>query len=463
MKTLWNSLEYFYLKIINSIAFYPTLVTTMGLVLFFVVYNVEYAEKMISVKEEIPFLLVSTREDARLVLGTLVGSIISLMVFSFSMVMIVLNRASTSLTPRVLPGLISDRTHQIVLGTYIGTIIYCLLLIISFQEEGDHHIPSMGVLIAMIAGIACLCLFIFFIQSISTSIQVSYILKQIYVTTKKTLEMRLIDELQSKDTLPSIDIWTPYCVRQSGYLKRIDLKGLTQYAKKHDLQIFISKPIGYLVTDDFPLLQINNANVNEEILENISCYFQFYDEDVLEDHYLFGFRQISEIAVKSLSPGINDPGTAIKAIDFLTMLLNKRVTKNERLFAKDKDGEVRVLLTPVTFSELLFTTLLPIREYGKYDVNVLKQLLLTLKHAIHATQKNDSDEQKEAYLTDIKALVDSCAEMMDSSIPNQLDRTQLIAILERIRELMPTHLKTCVIENLNAASANKITAKSVCD
>ena len=124
--------------------------------------------------------------------------------------------------------------------------------------------------------------------------------------------------------MPNTESWHSYSIPQHGYLKRIDMEGLTKYVCKQDIQVAITCHVGFLVMEGYPLLKINKTNIEKETLECLSTFFKFYDEDVLDDHYIFGFKQISEIAVKSLSPGINDPGTAIKAIDFLALLLSQR-------------------------------------------------------------------------------------------------------------------------------------------
>jgi uncharacterized membrane protein len=106
------------------------------------------------------------------------------------MVMVVSNNASASLSPQVIPGLISDKGHQKTLGFSLGTILYSLLLITSIEQNSTTRIPSLGVLISLGFGIACLGLFVHFIHSISRSIQVEYILNNLYHTTLKKLDAR---------------------------------------------------------------------------------------------------------------------------------------------------------------------------------------------------------------------------------------------------------------------------------
>lgn len=119
----------------------------------------------------IAVVLVDSVEDGRLILGTLVASTISLMVFSFSMVMVVLNQASSNLSPRLLPGLITVKDNQVVLGFYLGTVCYCLMLILNIHPNAETaRIPAFGILIGMCLGLSCLGFFTYFIHWISQAI-----------------------------------------------------------------------------------------------------------------------------------------------------------------------------------------------------------------------------------------------------------------------------------------------------
>ena len=456
MSNIGKFLQRLYYRTTNSIAFYPTLIAIAGLIIFFWISSIEYSEYTIKLKQKIPMLLITNRDEARLVVGTIVSSIITLMVFSFSMVMIVLTTASSSLSPRVLPGLISNKSHQVVLGVYLGTIIYSLLLIITFQDKGDYHIPSLGVLLAMLSGITCLCLFIYFIHSISKAIQVQNIVLTIHTAAIESMNKLLSEEDQDKDKVPDSSSWSSYNVTKTGYFKKVNISGLMKYAKEHDLQILIRKPVGFFVVRHFPFLKINTENLSDEVINDISSYFHFYSEDIVKDHYNFGFQQISEIAVKALSPGINDPGTAIKALDFLSILFEHRMTLNETVYKEDDDGCVRIIFSPISFHKLMFYTLIPIREYGKGDVVVLLQLLETLRNIVYAANA------REAYLQAASSILKSCVEAMETSLTNPLDRQQIHDYLDSINELLPKGFRVYQLSNIDNVEGGGLKKKRIC-
>jgi len=424
MKHWINLLSKFYYRVVNSIAFYPTLIAIGFLIFSIFVMRIEFNELVIELKNNIERVLVHDPNNARLILGTIVGSIISLMVFSFSMVMIVLNRATSTLSPRVIPGLISDKFHQIVLGFYLGSIIFSLILIVNIDAPGvDFSVPSLGIFFSMMLAIVCLGLFVYFIHSISQKIQVDYILNDIYKLTKK--ELSNVDTENAKREMPDTSEWTSCVATNSGYLKKIDGNGLTEFCKKHEIKLRVKVSIGAFVVKEYPFFEISK-DLEDDIKDQIRSYFTLYTEERVSDHYLFGFKQISEIAVKALSPGINDPGTAVKALDLLSDLFAKLMTIDEKNYIQNSDGDPLVFIIPVPFHEVMFQIIVPIREYGKTDVSVLVRLLDCVKHMIY------SDGHRKKFTSLLIEYVDNFLVCSNKYLDNDLDKK---SVNERLKEI----------------------------
>ena len=115
-------------EIHNKIAFYPTLFAIAGFLLSFLMIILENRGISKYLVEEMPGLVVNSGDTALTILSACITGLISMMVFSFSMVMVLLNQASNNYSPRLLPGLISDKNHQIILGIYLATILYCIFI-----------------------------------------------------------------------------------------------------------------------------------------------------------------------------------------------------------------------------------------------------------------------------------------------------------------------------------------------
>lgn len=417
-----------YIQIINSIAFYPAIISIGFLLFSLLIMRIEYTPFIIDIKKGLKPMLVQGLDNARLILGTVSGSIFSLMVFSFSMVMLVLNRASSTLSPRVIPGLITKKSHQVVLGMYLGTIIYCLILIVNIQSEtAEYQIPTLGILLAMIFAITCLGMFVYFIDSISKSIQVDNILQRIFKKTLRQLRNAGIPETPA--SLPNTDGWFTIYSSRSGYMKQIELKNLARICQANDLTVKVTENPGFFFVSDYPIAKVSRK-VDAEIADDIRNCFIFYIEEHVSDHYLFGFKQISEVAVKALSPGINDPATAIKSLDMLSILFIEKMELNEKNYITDDRGKLLIFFQEPSLEELLFVNLTPIREYGKTDATIMLKILESLKNLAYA------DKDKQEYQNVLTKYMQSMIFSAEKHIHNDLDLEQIDAMIDRINYLL---------------------------
>ena len=423
MSAVTNRLFRLYHRVTGSIAFYPTLIA-VGLASLCVVTIVLEMTWLQPYKEDLDLGLVKNADNARLILGTLVGGIISLMVFSFSMVMVVLNSAASSLSPRVIPGLISSRSHQVVLGVYLGTIINSLMLISTIQEGDDINLPSLGIFLALGLAVICLCLFVYFIRSISLSIQVDFILNRVY---KQTLAQLRTRRRQLQDShgpaWPDDAQWSVVRARRSGYFKALNVTAAHGVLDEHDARMTVQVHYGFFVMPGHPLMRIDRE-LDDDCTNRLLDCFDFYVEEYAHRHFFFGFKQIVEIAVRALSPGINDPGTAIKAIDMLSVLLAERMEMPDHEVAHAQDRP-RIFIRELNLHQLLQMTFGPQRRYGADDLLVLQALLQACKNLLYAAKDADTER---VLLRHAQAVVDQAA----ISLSGALDRQ---AMVEAVRSL----------------------------
>lgn len=423
MSAVTNRLFRLYHRVTGSIAFYPTLIA-VGLASLCVVTIVLEMTWLQPYKEDLDLGLVKNADNARLILGTLVAGIISLMVFSFSMVMVVLNSAASSLSPRVIPGLISSRSHQVVLGVYLGTIINSLMLISTIQEGDDINVPSLGIFLALGLPVICLCLFVYFIRSISLSIQVDFILNRVY---KQTLAQLRTRRRQLQDShgpaWPDDAQWSVVRARRSGYFKALNVTAAHGVLDEHDARMTVQVHYGFFVMPGHPLMRIDRE-LDDDCTNRLLDCFDFYVEEYAHRHFFFGFKQIVEIAVRALSPGINDPGTAIKAIDMLSVLLAERMEMPDHEVAHAQDRP-RIFIRELNLHQLLQMTFGPQRRYGADDLQVLQALLQACKNLLYAAKDADTER---VLLRHAQAVVDQAA----ISLSGALDRQ---AMVEAVRSL----------------------------
>lgn len=378
-KYLSNTLKYI-LKLESKIAFYPALLSVSGLIFAFLMFYFESKGISGYLLDQAPVLVVNDTETARTLLTTFIGGLISIMVFSFSLVMILLNQASSNFSPRVLPGLISNRRHQFILGIYNSTLLYCIFTLVSIEPDGnEYQLPGFSVLLAIVLMTLCLGAFIYFIHSISQEIQVNNIMEDIFNTAESRLN-KLIDlEDDIKKEFPETTSWNTIRSKHSGYFQDMNTKALQIIIEREDLKLEIIPLKGTYILKDLPILKIDKE-IDEQVLSEIFSTLHFSKSELIEDNYILAFKQITEIAVKAMSPGINDPGTAINAIDYLTELFALRLQKKDTDILYNNDENPILKMNTVNFDDLLFQVMAALRTYCKHDIVIVQKLFFMLTY-----------------------------------------------------------------------------------
>lgn len=407
MINLWNKIFNLYNYLESKIAFYPTIITLGGILFTLFMYyleaNHQASEWVISV---LPQLEIKKADTAQTLLGTIIGGLISLMVFSFSMVMVVLNQASSNFSPRLLPGLISNKNHQYVLGFYLATIIYCILIFLSVESGQDsNNLPVCSICMGIFFTICCLGLFIYFIHSISQAIQVNNISKNIYCVAAEKLKQLAAN---SKEEFTGFDNTNAFIYRATrvGYYNKVNYKALEKVLKnKPELNIFVTVVRGQFVQLNTCLFK-TNVDIDTEIAEEIAACFQYTEGEIITENYVLAYKQLTEIAVKAMSPGINDPGTAILCLDYLTALLKLRLPLAD---APDvvRLGNQYLMENKVSFKEIISTIFAELRNYCTHDVVITRKMIETLNYL---NEQPHYSKQYKAIITQEKTLVQEDAQ-----------------------------------------------------
>jgi len=404
MNQLKNYLLKLYRNIISSIAFYPTIILLGFFLLAILVLTLDHDNKITKyLLEQVPFLIINNADTARLILSTFIAGLLSLTVFSFSMVMIILSQASSNFSPRLLPGLIANRKHQIVLGSYLGTIIYSVLVLIAISPSGDAYtLPGFAILLGIVFGISCLGVFVYFIHSISQEIQINNILKKVFERTKRRL-LSLQTRTDKEINLPDTQQWAKVYSTENGYYQGINQNLLITLATEFNTIIEIIAIKSVFVLKGIPILKSQKQLSKEEEEKILQC-LQYSSDPMDNGSYMNGIQQISEITVKAMSPGINDPGTAINAIDYLSELLALRVQVIDNEYYKDKKETLRVIQQTISFQDLLYELLASLRQYCKHDVLITKKLLLMLEYLLGLS--SSKEDMRKILHTQIDILVE---------------------------------------------------------
>ncbi len=424
MKQIFYRTLSFFNIVESKIAFYPTVMAIWGIFFAFLMMYFESLGISKYLLDKAPVLVVDNGNTALTILSALISGLISVIVFSFSMVMLLLSQASSNYSPRLLPGLISNKKHQIILGTYLSTILYNIFILFSIQPTGDkYQLPGFAVLMGILATVICIYAFIFFIHNISQAIQISNILKRIYQESSARLESLLSKEEEHIKPFPDSEGWHEYYSKDNGYLQNISYTNLIDICEEKDTKLFILPIKGIFVLKGLPIFR-SQKELDEETVTSILNNFNFAREELIEDNYILGFKQITEIIVKAMSPGINDPGTAINAIDYLTELFAMRMQKKDtNIIRREEVPYLRI--TTINFKDLLYQVMAPIRTYCKHDVTLAQKLLVMLNYLLHQPTYNEDykaavKQEIDSLLTDAKNAVDNerDLEVLDSLSKN---------------------------------------------
>lgn len=393
MKKLYHRARSLFNSIRSKIAFYPTVLSVFGIALSVVMLGVEQMNISSELKENVPAFIVESGDTALAVLSVCIGGLISMMVFSFSMVMLLLSQASSNYSPRLLPGLISDKNHQIILGTYLATILYNIFILFAVEPTDDSYsLPGLSIFLGILLTIVCLCAFIYFIHKISQSIQVNNILDTIFSKSISRMKTIIQVENETRNTtlveFPETIHWSVYTISKSGYFQNVSVRNLLKLCAEKDLKIYLTIPKGMFVLQNSPFIKTSRP-VDEAIITEIVSNISFQRGELVEDNYILAFKQITEIAVKAMSPGINDPGTAINAIDYLTELFSLRMKKTNSS-EYHHNGQMLVKIASVDFDELLFNSMASLRTYCKHDPILVQKLLWMLSYLAGEEAANKS-------------------------------------------------------------------------
>lgn len=409
----------------SRIVFYPTLLAFFGFLFAMIMLLLEKRGISKYLVEQAPILVVDNGDTAMTILSALISGLISVVVFSFSMVMLLLSQASSNYSPRLLPGLISDKRHQVILGVYLFTILYCIFVLFSIQPTGDkYQIPGFSVLLGIMETVICIYAFIYFIHNISQSIQISNILQGIFETAKRRLNELIDKEENDLEEFPNTEDWFEYHSEKSGYLQNVSFTNLIDICEKQETQLHILPIKGIFVLNGIPLFK-SKKKLDENTVKKILANFNFAREELVSDNYTLAFKQITEIIVKAMSPGINDPGTAINGIDYLTELLGIRMQKKDTNKIR-RDEKLYIKMNTVDFDELIYNIMASIRTYCKHDV-VIVQKLLQMFHYLKKQQSQDS-----SYCEVLDKEAANLVKDAEQNIENQVD-------IVRIKQLASTY------------------------
>lgn len=376
LEALWNRLT-------DSLWFVPAIITVAYSVAAFLMVQVDI-HLIGSLDRRGFWLFAGSAEGARGVLSAIATSIITVTGVVFSVTIVALQLASTQFTPRVLRNFTADRSNQVVLGVFIGTFIYTLLvlrIVRAPMEETTALVPSTSVTLAVLLAVVSIGFLIFFIDHAARSVQASVIIHRVTAETLDTIGHLFTgtEDRALGDELPAAQA-AYVTAEKAGYIQGIDAERLDEVAGENGLLIQIRPRMGDYVLPGSTLAILWPAGTAGAVAERIRSAFLLGDERTPHQDPAFGVLELVDIAVKALSPGINDPTTAKICLDHLAqILLAWGRHPPPTTTVRDDDGRLRLVIPAVSFAEITELAFGQVRHFGSAHPHFTVELIGTLR------------------------------------------------------------------------------------
>jgi uncharacterized membrane protein len=404
----------------------PTIEVIGALCLFAVTYSIDQAAYHGDIT--LPHWVNNGSADAaRQVLTAIAAAVITVVGLVFSITIVALTLASTQFGPRMLRNFIRDRGTQITLGTFVATFVYAVVALgsISHGSRGDF-VPHLSITVALALVLASLGVLIYFISHVAKSIQLPEVIAGIARDLAVAIDAEAVvdatpdgveagpsvTELRLRMAESGVAVPAP----RSGYLQFVAYDLLVGLATEADGVIRLLHRPGHFVVEGLPLATVWPADAAPEITRSLRHAHVTGPHRTLVQDLTFAIDQLVEIAIRALSPAVNDTFTAITCIDWLSDGLCKISARwGPKLVHRDARGNVRVLAADITFTRFVERAFDKIRQASRGMPAVMIRQLDALGKVMTYTT---SDDQRAALLDQAEMILRASEE----SVPEKSDR-----------------------------------------
>jgi uncharacterized membrane protein len=330
---------------------------------------------------------------AQVILAGIAASIMTVVSIVFAILLMTLTLASMQFSPRIILSFTRDRVTQWTLGIFLGTFSYCMVALPAARSLPKPFAPVATVLGAMLLAVACVCWLLFFIHHIAQAISVNQIVDKIASETEAMIDEMMPlphrqHRLDNENPLRGHTFETAVLSNVSGYIRFIDTKRLVALAKAYHVRVQVLRRVGQFVPAGVPLLMVSKGDrLAPEGNAALRGAFDLGPSRTLQQDVEFGVLQIVDIALKAISPAVNDPSTAISCVDQLSRIVIRFASREPpECLLYDPPGVFRVSIPGIEFEKLLDSAFEQIRMYSKTDVAVSLRMLRALSDIATTTQ-----------------------------------------------------------------------------
>lgn len=434
LRQIWSDLR-------SSFWFMPTLMVACSIVFAAALIEVDSAGSAQWLARW-PRLFGTGAEGARQMLATLAGSMMTVMGITFSMTLLALALASSQYTSRILRNFMRSRVTQVTLGIFAGIFVYCLIVLRTIHGGETEFVPSLAVFFAFILALGGVVILIYFIHHIASSIQASSIIASVAQETIASID-RLFpekpghefdeDEDPNQDQVlrsPDERSWYAVPAEVSGYIQSVDNGALLRLARDGKTIVRMEHGVGAFVVQNAALVSLAlTYPPDQKTIAALNGAYSTSRHRTIEQDPAFGIRQIVDMALKALSPGVNDTSTAVMCVDYLMSILARLAGRPFPLSHRYEGETLRVIAIVPTFEGLLAEAFDQIRGSTAGNVAVMARMLGAL-HAIGSLTTHPRRRQA------LYEQVQWIAELADRSIESTHDRARIERRLMLVREAL---------------------------
>jgi uncharacterized membrane protein len=346
------------------------------------------------------FLFGGTAEGARSVLDAIAQSMLTFTALVFTITMLVLQLASSQLSPRVMRTFLRDRQNQVVLGLFVATFLFTLLVLrdVRSADADESFVPGFSIWIAFALLLTSVGAFVYYIDHMAHAIRASTVITRIAAETREAIDRLYPEDAADEEPAPgpaspANDSAQVITAERAGVLANVDTDAVVRAAEAADCFVEVVPTVGDFVPHGAPLFRVHDerrgrgrpgpaerdvssGERRETSLEDrLRGTVSLEDERTLQQDVAFGLRQLVDVAARALSPGTNDPTTAVQAIDHLHDMLRRLAARPfPPTVHLGKDDRPRAHVPRAEWADYVRLALEEVRLYGEQHIQVLRRL-----------------------------------------------------------------------------------------
>lgn len=381
----------------------------ISIIMLIIVTYIDYYQSIFI--EYIPGFFYTRMDLAKTVLSSLSSGLLAISIFAFSSILSMLTFYSGSFSPRVVENFVGKKITMKVLGIFIGGFTYCVTSL-NFMRGGDDDRLVVAGTVGILYVIICIIYLVVFIQKTIRDVQVVNLVSDIY---KESMPV-IINELKDRkfdDIRENYETekYTPVISKLTGYFELFNTETAMTELNNFSGILLIPIKTGDFIAEGQEIGRlIDDSGTNlTELAEKLVSSYEVHDNKISITDYVFGIDKIKEIALMALSPGVNDPATAVHCINKLSTLLGMLAKTNEFHHIERLKNKGYIYYTSNKFSEDLYQTFSPIANYGKADAHVIS----TLFEGMIIISESATEDNKAKILQLATEIFDSCKENMN--------------------------------------------------